>query len=229
MSTPSEGHTGLGSQAAQASPVTNENDINHLNMSEVSVLDRLKARDPEQFQTLMNLAKESNDAINNPPSHAPTPSHARTPSQISAAFRALQKDWNNPYFPHSLVALRDLIRQYQLLDMRQYYAKSLVFVQSSGMGKSRLADAFGQLCPMINFVLRDAETSGFPPPDEEILSFLDGKPPDNIPGPTSKLETSDGHLKRRAAVAWNHTLAAALLQASFETCESFMSAFFNSY
>jgi hypothetical protein len=174
-------------------------------------------------------------------------SHVRT---LSTVLRALQKDWNNTYFPHSLVALRDLVRQYQLLDVNQYYAKTLVFVQSSGMGKSRLADAFGQHCPMINFILRDYGTSGFPPPDEDILSFLRHDPPSNIPGPTSQgtsKETSEGtsketskgkskeisegtsketpdetssdFLKRRAAVAWNHTLAAALLQASFETCK----------
>ncbi|KIX00387.1 uncharacterized protein Z518_10526 [Rhinocladiella mackenziei CBS 650.93] len=105
----------------------------------------------------------------------------RSPSQSSVVLRALQKDWNNAYFPHSLVALRDLIRRYQLLDVSKYYAKTLVFVQSSGMGKSRLADAFGQCCLMINFILRESGTSGFPPPDEEILLFLRDPPPANIP------------------------------------------------
>ena len=150
-------------------------------------------------------------------------SHARTPPQTSAILRALQKDWNNTYFPHSLVALRSLVRHYQLLNAEQYYAKTLVFVQSSGMGKSRLADAFGQLCPMITFILRDPETSGFPPPDEEIRSFLRTKLPANIPGPTSEQGISRGtsgdFLKKRADVAWNHTLVTALLQASFETCK----------
>jgi len=148
-------------------------------------------------------------------------SHARIPSQTSAILHALQKDWNNTYFPHSLVALRDLVRQYQLLDVQQYYAKTLVFVQSSGMGKSRLADAFGQLCPMINFILRGRGTAGFPPPDEEILSFLQDKPPADIPGLTSEQGISRGTSSdclKRAVVVWNHTLAAALLQASFETC-----------
>ena len=53
-----------------------------------------------------------------------------------------------------------------------YYAKTLIFVQSSGMGKSRLADAFGRYCPMINFVLREEGTTGYPPPDGEVLSFM---------------------------------------------------------
>jgi hypothetical protein len=151
------------------------------------------------------------------------PGHSRSPSQTNAILRALQKDWKNTYFPHSLIALRDLVRQYQLLDMNEYYAKTLVFIQSSGMGKSRLADAFGQSCPMINFILRDYGTAGFPPSDEEILSFLREHPPSNIPEPTSEdgesRKASDDFLMKRAAVAWNHTLATALLQASFEICK----------
>ena len=39
------------------------------------------------------------------------------------------------------------------------------------MGKSKLADAFGKECPMINFVLRDVDDKGYPPPDTEILNF----------------------------------------------------------
>jgi hypothetical protein len=54
----------------------------------------------------------------------------------------------------------------------KYYAKTLIFVQSSGMGKSRLADAFGEYCPMINFILREKGTVGYPPADAEIRSFM---------------------------------------------------------
>jgi hypothetical protein len=53
-----------------------------------------------------------------------------------------------------------------------FYAKTLIFVQSSGMGKSRLADAFGKECPMVNFVLREEGTLGYPPADSEVLSFM---------------------------------------------------------
>lgn len=48
----------------------------------------------------------------------------------------------------------------------------MVFVQSSGTGKSRLADSFGRNCLMINFVLREEDSTGFPPPDGEIREFL---------------------------------------------------------
>jgi len=219
MTTPSEpnpGPAGLSSQPAQAKPITYGAMVE--NMSQGELLNWLKENKPEEFKLLVSMAKEEmettdNTNINN------SAFYGRPPSQRSAILRA----WKKTYFLHSLVALRDLVRQYQLLDVQQYYAKTLVFVQSRGMGKSRLADAFGQLCPMINFVLRDYWTSGFPPPDHEILSFLGDRAPDDIPGPTSEQgisrETSSDFLKRRAVVAWNHTLAAALLQASFETCK----------
>ena len=149
-------------------------------------------------------------------------SHTRGLSQTSDILRALQKDWNSSYFPHSLWVLRELIRQYQQRNAKRYYAKTLVFVQSSGMGKSRLADAFGEFCPMINFILREPETSGFPAPDHEILEFLRYQPPRDILELVGKPEGPDGSsdsLKRRAGVTWNHTLAVALLQASCETCK----------
>ena len=57
-----------------------------------------------------------------------------------------------------------------------FYAKTLIFVQSSGMGKSRLADAFGKECPMVNFVLREEGTLGYPPADSEVLSFMRKRP-----------------------------------------------------
>lgn len=45
------------------------------------------------------------------------------------------------------------------------------------MGKSRLADAFGKECPMVNFVLREEGTLGYPPADSEVLSFMRKMPP----------------------------------------------------
>jgi len=218
-SEPNPGHTGFGSQAAQAKFIANQEEAENLNRGEAfqNMFEWMEEHDPDRLEKLLDnratkREKEKKNANNNP-----------TPSQTNIILRALQKDWNNTYFPHSLVALRDLIRQYQLLGVDEYYAKTLVFVQSSGMGKSRLADAFGEVCPMINFILRDPRSSGFPPPDKEIVSFMRDEPPADIPGPTSEQGISGGtsrdFLKKRAVVAWNHTLAAALLQASFETCK----------
>ncbi|KIX09491.1 uncharacterized protein Z518_00571 [Rhinocladiella mackenziei CBS 650.93] len=219
------------SQASQAKSVTTEEEPKDISM--VELLRWLEKTFPKEFEEKIKYMMTSDELHqwlekNHPeefkrlfPSRTKkgtaNVAFVRSPSQTSAVLRALQKDWNNVYFPHSLVALQDLIRRYQLLDVSKYYAKTLVFVQSSGMGKSRLADAFGQCCPMINFILRESGTSGFPPPDEEILLFLRDPPPANIPGPISRQERSSDFLERRAAVAWNHALATALLQASFET------------
>ena len=132
--------------------------------------------------------------------------------------------WRCPYFEDSMVALRQQM-QHCINDESAYYAKTLVFVQSSGMGKSRLADTFGESCPMINFVLREDE--GYPPGDSEILTFMRQDPPKdfsddvfNSPSkPKSGGENPVAFAKRRTAAIWNHSIAVGLLQASFETCE----------
>jgi hypothetical protein len=147
--------------------------------------------------------------------------HTRSLSLTNPVFRDLQRGWNKDYFPHSLDALQSLVQEYQKLAVEEYYAKTLAFVQSSGTGKSRLVDSFGQVCPMINFILREEETTGFPLADHEILSFLREKPSPNkinIPYAISSPEPP-GFQERMATVVWNHTLAAALLQASFEKCK----------
>ena len=89
-----------------------------------------------------------------------------------------------------------------------------MFLQSSGMGKSRLADAFGQGCPMINYVLREEGTLGFPPADDEILSFM-GEQEESLNESPHDLP-SKKYLKKRMDMTWYHSLAVGLLQASFE-------------
>ena len=87
----------------------------------------------------------------------------------------LHNSWTSNYFDPSLQVLRQVIKEARVqffYSEPQYYAKTLLFLQSSGMGKSRLVDKFGETCPMINFVLRNPGTHGYPPPDGEILSFL---------------------------------------------------------
>ncbi|KAI9773304.1 MAG: hypothetical protein M1839_002164 [Geoglossum umbratile] len=75
----------------------------------------------------------------------------------------LQKDWLREYVPDSFFALERLISNYnQTAWVAQYYSRTLVFVQSSGLGKSRLVDIFGKSCPMINLILRKSGTRGYP-------------------------------------------------------------------
>lgn len=55
-----------------------------------------------------------------------------------------------------------------------YYAKIFGFVQSSGMGKSRLVDKFGESCLIINYIF--CKDNGYPPSDINILQFMLSKP-----------------------------------------------------
>src|SRR4051794_12149993 len=53
-----------------------------------------------------------------------------------------------------------------------YCTETLIFVQSSGMAKSRFADSFGKYCPMINFIRCEKGIVGYPLADGEIRSFM---------------------------------------------------------
>ena len=110
------------------------------------------------------------------------------------------------------------------------------------MGKSRLADAFGKACPMINFVLREEEDLGYPPADTEVLSFmrerLSKDDQEKIMVTPRRCKLSSGRISeedkkkiknperedeafRESVVTTvrNHSIAVGLLQASFEICK----------
>ena len=71
---------------------------------------------------------------------------------------------------------------------------------------------------MINFVLGERGTRGFPPTDDEVLDFLHAPfPLVYIPG--LRADSTRGPLDRCAKGVWNHSVAVGLLQASFEKCE----------
>ena len=132
---------------------------------------------------------------------------------------SLREHWTNPYFPDSLDALQSLIRDFESHSRDEdYYARTLVFIQSSGMGKSRLADSFGKTCPMINFTLGERGTRGFPTEDHRIRVFLRSLPPMWYP---QIMETGPpgGFLDRWGKEAWKHSVAVGFLQASIEKCE----------
>jgi hypothetical protein len=149
-------------------------------------------------------------------------------SARSDNFIVLHKDWLREYFDDALIALREHMTN-SLRDPRPYYAKTLVFVQSSGTGKSRLADMFGQTCPMISYVLRDT-TDGYPPRDDEILSFTRKQLSDEqceaiLNSPVKKSLSGEKRAaalefgKKRVAAMWNHSIAVGLLRASLQICE----------
>jgi hypothetical protein len=150
----------------------------------------------------------------------------------SSIILGLYKSWTSDYVPASLEALQDLIRSNESWGASEFYAKTLIFVQGSGMGKSRLADAFGKECPMINFVLRDEAARCYPPADSEVLSFMCKRLPveeqrkimDSLTEEEDKSlrtpKTKDEMLLESMAVTvWDHSIAMGLLQASFEICK----------
>jgi hypothetical protein len=112
----------------------------------------------------------------------------------------LEKDWSNKFIGNSLCTLRTVIQDFERQEKNVrdgFYSRTLIFLQSSGVGKSRLADTFGQSCPMINYVLREEGAVGFPPADGEILLLMQIHP-------------------ERDEIIWYHSLAVGVLQASFE-------------
>ena len=128
----------------------------------------------------------------------------------------LRGDWTRDYFPGSLEILQSLVRD---CNMEGYYSKTLVFLQSSGVGKSRLADAFGETCLMVSFNLRREGTIGYPPADTEILAFMQRQPSG---GHSTFLRQSpqknrdSEYPSNREHYIWNHSIVVALLRASFE-------------
>lgn len=102
-----------------------------------------------------------------------------------------------------------------------YYAKTLVFVQSSAMGKSKLMNAFGESCLMINYIFR--KDNGYPLGNSKILQFMILEPPDEVTQTVNKLPSKqfvaigDSFVHtRRAIVIWNHSITIGLIFSSFE-------------
>lgn len=63
----------------------------------------------------------------------------------SSLLDKLQKQWNRDYIGPSCESLRDRIREYEVISKQnKHYSKSLLFIQSSGTVKSRLADEYGK-------------------------------------------------------------------------------------
>jgi hypothetical protein len=71
------------------------------------------------------------------------------------AVEAMYRAWESDYYDSPLEDLQSFIVKYSREDYREIYAKTVVFVQSSGMGKSRLAKEYGRrICPMVSYCLR---------------------------------------------------------------------------
>ncbi|KAK2805879.1 hypothetical protein FQN51_008653 [Onygenales sp. PD_10] len=140
---------------------------------------------------------------------------------------SLLAGWVGQYDPTALGTLQGVIRDYEKDPnfSSMHYAKVIPFIQSSGMGKSRLADELGKICPMVNYIIRHpSHSSGFPDADKEIVDLLLEHPTSDDQAifkrsPSAKLLVKDGYWQTRLLAAWNHGTVLGLLQASFEYSE----------
>lgn len=65
-----------------------------------------------------------------------------------------------------------------IYDCSDYYIKTFDFIQNSGMGKSKLADAFDKSYFIINFIFY--ENDGYLSSDTKILQFIFLESPDEV-------------------------------------------------
>jgi hypothetical protein len=192
-----------------------------VNMEAITTLLEHATTKPVDEESLWSAVYEAVYRTSNPP--ATLLKESRSTASSSGLPLDLHSHWNREFFGDSLIGLKEQMQDC-LKDERPFYAKTLVFVQSSGMGKSRLADTFGRTCPMISFTLRES-LNGYPPRDEEILSFTRKQLSSDdyekiILSPSKKpllgRPTTTEFSKRRASVIWNHCVAVGLLQASLQ-------------
>jgi len=101
--------------------------------------------------------------------------------EVAERLKKLYDHWCGNYGGNSLQALEASIRNYHANWTSDYaisYSKSINIVQSSGMGKSRLADEMGKKNFQFAFVFRNPGDTGYPPGDTEITNYLRQSSPD---------------------------------------------------
>ncbi|KAF8456732.1 hypothetical protein BDZ91DRAFT_523185 [Kalaharituber pfeilii] len=95
--------------------------------------------------------------------------------------------WNGEFHGRSLQALKQMLHTYEhqwSKSPQHFYSKSLVMFQSSGTGKSRLADEIGKENFQFSFVFRKQGETGYPPADAEIISYFDNSSDSKYPADT---------------------------------------------
>jgi hypothetical protein len=113
------------------------------------------------------------------------------------------------------------IREYHdIFKQGGHYSKSLHLIQSNGTRKSRLADKYGEIFPMITYVLR-RYTEGFPPGNNEILKFMRSHPTFKATQQMSlpKRGLEEQGREERILIIWFYAIAIGILCATFETCK----------
>jgi len=100
--------------------------------------------------------------------------------EVAERQKTLYDDWCGNHGGDSLQALEVTIQHYQAnwtSDYADGYSKSINIFQSSGMGKSRLADEMGKKNFQFAFVFRNPGDTGYPPGDTEITNYFRQRSP----------------------------------------------------
>jgi hypothetical protein len=98
-------------------------------------------------------------------------------ADIQETRNKLYDHWRDTYGGDSLEGIRMTIQNCEKEWPSVYgtcYSKSINIFQSSGMGKSRLADELGKSNLEFSFVFRKPGDSGYPPGDPEITNYFRG-------------------------------------------------------
>jgi hypothetical protein len=106
------------------------------------------------FRLLLNEAVTS-EAAEEDVIEAAAPDQATPLEAEDDAVDAIYQAWASDLYDNPLEDLQSFIVKNKKEDIREIYAKTVVFVQSSGMGKSRLAKEYGRrICLMVSYCLR---------------------------------------------------------------------------
>lgn len=147
---------------------------------------------------------------------------AATQAKDTQPDQHLRDHWKKRYLGSACIRLTDTIQEYQQESSREFYSKAIHLLQSSGTGKSRLAHEYGNIVPMVTFVIREPTHSAFPPSDEPVFNFLRSHPnpmdKEQLERSPRSRETATETIKDRANRVWFHALAIGILQATFEQC-----------
>jgi hypothetical protein len=175
----------------------------------------------EIFNTL--LSQKSNLLFTTPIKTQATQELAGTPR--TEMMKQVQRHWQTPLYGNNVEKLLlKLAAHEKEFPSRGHYAKVLVLLQSSGAGKSRLANEIGLHCPMVTYVIRDHQ-GGFPQRDRDILSYFLSSPSkdekETMMSPHKPVGTAYEDISERSQNIWYHALAVGILQSTFEKCKLF--------
>ena len=101
--------------------------------------------------------------------------------------------WSENYSGRALDALEEMIHSHEARDTA-HYSKYISIIQSSGMGKSRLASEASKEVFSICFTFRLDNSRGSPPGDFEMLEFL-------VPGGGGSRSSGDIHSRIGVLIA----------------------------